>query len=68
MSALARARRDWRARTARAIAREQERCCLCHKKDKTGLMDGKCTGCFLAVRARIAATPDFPILPRPELL
>ena len=68
MSALAWGRRQWRERTRQAIAREQGRCRLCHKKDKTGLMDGLCTGCFLAVQERIAATPAFPILPREEPL
>ena len=55
MSGLASARREWRERTRRAVAREQGRCCLCQKKDKTGLMEGKCTACFVLVQERIAA-------------
>lgn len=60
MSSLAYARREWRKRTAAAVAREQGRCCLCHKKDKTGLMDGKCTSCFLAVQPAPAWAQNGP--------
>ena len=56
MSSLASARREWRKRTRQAIAREQGRCCMCHKKDRTGLMNGKCTSCYVEVENRIAAT------------
>lgn len=51
------ARRQWGGRTSRAVAREQNRCCLCSKKDKTGLVEGKCTACYLEVQARVAAQP-----------
>lgn len=56
MSSLASARREWRERTRRSIAREQGRCSMCQKKDKTGLMDGKCTGCWAQVRHGLSAT------------
>jgi hypothetical protein len=56
MSSLASARRTWRERTRRAVAREQGRCCLCQKKDKTGLMDGKCTACWVRVQNGPTAT------------
>lgn len=52
MSALASARRSWRERTSRAIAREQCRCSMCHKKEKNGLIDGKCNVCFDLVQQR----------------
>lgn len=55
MSALAHARREWRQRTTQSIARQQGRCSMCGKKDKTGLMEGKCTPCYFVVEARIEA-------------
>jgi hypothetical protein len=42
------ARRQWAGRTTRAVGREQGRCSRCNKQDKTGLIDGKCTACFVA--------------------
>lgn len=53
MSSLAQARRSWRAAASRSVARQQGRCSMCGFKDKTGLMEGKCTACFLSVRQRI---------------
>lgn len=41
------ARRQWGKRTSRAVARAQGRCSQCNRKDKTGLLEGKCTSCFV---------------------
>lgn len=61
------ARRQWGKRTSRSVAREQSRCSQCNTPDKTGLIEGKCTACFIACKpapmgAQTGPVPELPSL------